>query len=230
MRPARAGPITRPRLYWADDSETAPRRSSCGHQVGHHRLVGREPDGAGRAPEEREQHEGPRRVVVEAGQHGQDHREHRFGQGGEDQPLAPVETVGQRPAHRGQEADGHEPGGGHQTGPARARRPGVGVDEDAERHRLHPRAQVGDQGRRPDEGEVPRAERAERSQGHGPRLPAPARPPSGPDPRARPVRLLVELDLAPRPEGEPPDAGHGGHARPGRRPAWRSCECGRTYR
>ena len=66
-----------------------------------------------------------------------------------------------------------------QAGPGRL--VGAGEDEDPERHRLHPRAQVGDEGGRPDEGEVPRAERAERCQGHGARLPA--RRAAGPRPR-----------------------------------------------
>ena len=95
--------------------------------------------------------------------------EPRFRQGGDDQPAAPVEPVGERTAHRRQQPDGNESGGGHQAGPCR--RAGAGVHQHTEGDRLHPRPQVGHQGRRPDEGEVPRAERAERCQGHGVRLP-----------------------------------------------------------
>ncbi len=151
-----------------------------GHQVGHHGLVGRKADGPRRPAQERQDDQRPGRVVVEAGQYRQHCGERRLSQGGEDQPASTVEPIGQCAAHRRQQADGDEARRRHQPGPSRPGRSGVGVDEDTERHRLHPRAQVGDQAGRPDEGEVPRAERAERCQGHTSRLPAPDRTPDGP--------------------------------------------------
>ncbi len=156
-----------------------------GDQVGHHGLEGREPDGPRGPAQEGQHHQHPRRIVSGAGQHGQHGGEGHLGQGGDDEPAPPVEAVGQRAAQRGQQPDGDEGGGGHQTGPPRL--VGAGEHQHPEGHRLHPRPDVGDERRRPDECEVPRSERAQRGQGHRSRLPAVrcgqagAPPPSAPE-------------------------------------------------
>ena len=197
-----------------------PEQVGFGHQVGDHGLVGGEPDRPRRPTQEREEHQHGGRVVVESDQYGQDDGEARFRQGGDDQPTATVQPVGQGASDRGEQTDGDEAGGGHQAGPARLL--GAGEDEHPQGDRLHPRAQVGDEGGRPDEGEVPRAERAERSQGHRARLPAsdsaagsgagsffPSLPCVG-----AAVRTTRCWPWWPAPRR--------------RRPAWRSCGSGRT--
>ena len=134
------------------------------HQVRDHGLIGGKPDGTGRSSEEGEQHQHPWGIMPDGGQRGQDGGEGHLGQGGDDQPPATVEPIGQRPTQRGQQPDGDEPGRRHQTGPGRLT--SAGEDQDSEGDRLHPRADVRHQCSRPDQRKVPRPERAKRCQGH----------------------------------------------------------------
>ena len=183
-------------------------------QVGDHGLEGREPDGARGPAEEGQHHQHRRRVVARGGQDGQDGGETHLGQRGDDQPPSPVEAIGHDAAQGGEESDRDEGGRSHQAGPGRL--VGPGEDQHAEGHRLHPRSDVGDQGRRPDEGEVPRAKRAQRGQGHRVRLPAVRSRRAGPGRIGFRGGLLVVLVLATGPQGEPPDARHGGEHAEGR--------------
>ena len=185
-----------------------------GDEVGHHGLEGREPDRSRSPATEGQDHQHHRRIVAGGSQHGQHGGEDHLAEGGGDQPPPPVEPVGECPTQGGEQADGDEGCGGHQAGPSRL--VGPGEDEHAEGHRLHPRADVRNQGCRPDEREIARPEGAQRGQGHRVRLPADWAGPTWGQGQQQ-ARLPLVLVLASRPEGEPPDARHGGqHAEGGR--------------
>ncbi len=75
-----------------------------------------------------------------------------------------VKPVGDHPTQRREQPDREERSGGDQAGPAGAA--GASRHEDADRHGLHPRTDVGQHGGPPDKGEVAVLERAESTQ-HG---------------------------------------------------------------
>ena len=133
-----------------------------GHQVGEDGLVGGEAEGGHAAPAQGHHGQVGRRHRAGGGQHRQQHGEDHLAQGGEQQDAPAVGPVGHRAPHRRQQADGQEGGRRHQ-----ARPPGLAGelgDEDADGHRLHPRADVGDEGRAPHQGEVAVAEGLERAE------------------------------------------------------------------
>ena len=82
----------------------------------------------------------------------------------EEQVATAVEPVGHHATERREEPERQEGCGRHETGPSRLS--GAGGHEDADGDRLHPRADVRQQRRRPDEREVPRVERSQGAQ-HG---------------------------------------------------------------
>lgn len=165
--PARAGPITRPRLNWADDSEMAANSSSV-HQVGQHGLVGGKADRGHDPASEHQQGHDPRAGLPGGRQGGQPGGKGGLTSRGDQQPATPVEAVGHGATHRREESDGHKGSRRHQSGPPSL--VGTGGNQHTYRHRLHPRPDVGHQGSRPEQGEVAPAQRMQRSKAHAMRV------------------------------------------------------------
>ena len=208
-RPASAGPITRPRLNWADDRETAPRRSSLGTRSGTMAWKAGNPMAPDAPPRKARTTSTPggscpvaastastvakaiSAKVVTINQRRRSSRSARAPPRGASSPMGMKAAAATRPVQAGWSVR------------AKTRTPRATVC-------IH-EPDVGDQRGRPDEREVPRPERAQRGQGHRSRLPAGRSGQAGPVGRSRPEwSYSLALVLAAGPQGEPPDARHGG--------------------
>jgi len=135
------------------EERTRPQEVLTVDQIGKDGLIGREAECGHAAAGEDEGGDAQRRGVAGAHEDGQQAGEDHLADGRPEQQETTIDPVGDGPADRGQHPDGNEGGGGDQAGPSGLA--GELGDQDAHRHRLQPRADVGHQRCAPDEGEIP---------------------------------------------------------------------------